>query len=129
MAISLTVAEFKNICGAVDAALLSNRNDAIIQSCLDRAGIKINSYFIQSSKTFDITDDATSAVVMYYAIYLLYQRADIPQKAQKWRVEAFEILEGILGQIIQQEGNDRDKKAITFVSVSDSELADWLDGF
>ncbi len=130
MAISLTIAEFKNTCGSVDATLLSNRNDEIIQSCLDRSEIKINSYFIQASKTYDNTDDATSAVVMYYAIYLLYQRADISQKAQKWRVEAFEILEGILGQVIQQEGNERDAKAITYVSVSETDAStDWLEGF
>ena len=128
--IALTVANFKSICGKVDALQLSNRDDTIIEGCLDRSKIKIESYFIQSSKSYSETDDGTSAVIMYYAIYLLYQRANISKKAEKWRNEAFEILGSILGQIIAEDYQDRDKKAITYVAVAkQSDDEDWLTGY
>ena len=96
--------------------------------CLDRAKIKVKSYFLRADVAYIETEDITSSAIMYYAIYLLYQRADISQKASAWRKEAYEALESILGETVTEDYQDRDKKAPCYAIVAEDESYDDYSG-
>ena len=128
MAIDLTTAQFKVICGKRDAEQLSNGSDSVLEDCLNRSKIKVKSYFLRADVAYSETEDITSSAVMYSAIYLLYQRADISSKATAWRKEAYEALESILGETVSEDYQERDKKAPCYCTVIEDDSYDDYSG-
>ena len=131
MALDLTVAQFEKTCGYNDAKQLSRGDDTVITECITRSKIKVKSLFLRASVSFDETEDITSTAILYYAIFLLYQRADIATKASWWRKEAYEAMESILGETVSEDPTDREKKALLYVKVVDSDdgVTHVFDGF
>jgi len=135
-AIALTTDEFKKICGTKDAIALSNKNDSILQACIEEAKVAIKGYYEKSDREgeFDILNDYISYSVMNYAIFLLYQRSDIEEVGNSWRKKAFNYLNMVLGSNVSQDGStsSRIERAVAYSSVSNAKeesLSNTIDWF
>ena len=135
-AIALTSEEFKKTCGYKDAISLSNKNDSIIDSCLNESSVIMKGYYEKSNREgeFDELNDYISYSIMNYAIFLLYQRADIVEVGLTWRKKAFNYLNMVLGSNISSDGTNtsRVERAVSYSNVSNKrsdglvELIDWF---
>ena len=63
---------------------------------------------------------------MYYAVFLLYQRANIAKRAEWWRKESYEMLETVTGARLSEADKGREQKAVPYASVSEDEATDFL---
>ena len=129
--VTLDIDTFKAFCGESESDTLSQRDDTFITLSITRAKSKIKACYVRSDRVeeYDETEEYCSNAIMNYAVYLLYQRAEIPETAEGWKDESLGFLRAILGQNVSFNETELQVKPASYAYVAtkeyDSDDMEW----